>query len=75
MKFVVDCFPVTIKPATSVSALPEPKPTLTMIRTANNQQQTSPTPNGSLTDVPLISSSNPDNFYVLYSQLSYNVVT
>lgn len=63
------------KPPTSVSALPEPKPTLTMIRTANNQQQTSPTPNGSLTDVPLISSSNPDNFYVLYSQLSYNVVT
>jgi len=63
------------KPPTSVSALPEPKPTLTMIRTGNNQQQTSPTPNGSLTDVPLISSSNPDNFYVLYSQLSYNVVT
>jgi len=63
------------KPPTSVSALPEPKPTLTMIRTANNQQQTSPIPNGSLTDVPLISSSNPDNFYVLYSQLSYNVVT
>ena len=26
------------------------------------------------TNVPLISSSNPDNFYVLYSQLNYNVV-
>jgi hypothetical protein len=63
------------KPPTSVSALPEPKPTLTMIRTVNNKQQTLPVPNGSLTDVPLISSSNPDNFYVLYSQLSYNVVT
>jgi hypothetical protein len=63
------------KPPTSVSALPEPKPTFTVIRTGNNQQQiTSPQPNGSLTDVPLISSSNPDNFYVLYSQLSYNVV-
>jgi hypothetical protein len=25
-------------------------------------------------DTPIINSSNPDNFYVLYSQLNYNVV-
>ena len=65
------------KPPESVSALPEPKPSLTMIRTGNNQaqQQNVPLTNGPLTDVPLIASANPDNFYVLYSQLSYNVVT
>jgi hypothetical protein len=27
-----------------------------------------------LTDVPFIPSANTDNFYVLYSQLNYNVV-
>lgn len=30
--------------------------------------------NGSATDVPLIASANPDNFYTMYSQLIYNVV-
>jgi hypothetical protein len=29
---------------------------------------------GSATDVPLIASANPDNFYTIYSQLIYNVV-
>jgi len=29
---------------------------------------------GSATDVPLIASANPDNFYAIYSQLIYNVV-
>lgn len=29
---------------------------------------------GSATEVPFISSSNPDNFYTLYSQVNYNVV-
>lgn len=59
-----------------VGQLPEPKPSLMMVKTSNNapQQQNAPLTNGALTDVPLINSANPDNFYVLYSQLNYNVV-
>lgn len=59
-----------------VGQLPEPQPTLTMIKTSNNTSQPPivPLTNGALSDVPLINSANPDNFYVLYSQLSYNVV-
>jgi len=59
-----------------VGQLPEPKPSLTMIKTSSGQQQQSnpPLSNEPLTDVPLINSANPDNFYVLYSQLNYNVV-
>lgn len=59
-----------------VGQLPEPKPSLTMIKTSNNQSQQviPPLTNEPLTDVPLINSANPDNFYVLYSQLNYNVV-
>lgn len=59
-----------------VGELPEAKPSLTMIKTSSNQvqQPNVPLTNGPLTDVPLINSANPDNFYVLYSQLSYNVV-
>lgn len=34
-----------------------------------------PLKTGSATDVPRIASSNPDNFYTLYSHVSYNVVT
>ena len=65
------------KPPTQVGQLPEPQPSVTMIRSSNNanQQANVPLTSGSLTDVPLINSANPDNFYVLYSQLSYNVVT
>lgn len=61
---------------TQVGQLPEPKPSLTMIATSNNANQnvSPPITNGALTDVPFINSANPDNFYVLYSQLSYNVV-
>ena len=64
------------KEPTQVGQLPEPKPSLTMIATSNNANQNAnpPITNGALTDVPFINSSNPDNFYVLYSQLSYNVV-
>lgn len=59
-----------------IGQLPEPKPSLTMIKTSNtaNQQQNVPATDGALSDVPLINSANPDNFYVLYSQLTYNVV-
>jgi hypothetical protein len=71
---------ITTPPAAEpqrVGELPEAKPSLTMIKTSNgqNQQPNVPLTNGPLSDVPLINSANPDNFYVLYSQLSYNVVT
>ena len=59
----------------NVGPPPEPKPDIIYTTTGNQQQgavqdqQSVP-----ITDVPLISSSNPDNFYTLYSQLNYNVV-
>ena len=64
------------KPTQNVGELAEPAPNVIMMPSSqSNTQQSSmsraPT-NG--TDTPLISSSNPDNFYVLYSQLNYNVV-
>ena len=49
-----------------------------MIKTSSNQmqqQQEVPLSNEPLTDVPLINSANPNNFYVLYSQINYNIVT
>jgi len=64
------------KPSTQVGQLPEAQPSVTMIKTSNNanQQANVPLTSGALSDVPLINSANPDNFYVLYSQLNYNVV-
>lgn len=60
-----------------VGQLPEPNPRITMMGPFSGTAKPQPPPitNGALTDVPLINSSNPDNFYVLYSQLCYNVVT
>lgn len=64
------------KTSQNVGELAEPKTSVIMAPAAQNQPQKSSSPslptNG--TNVPLISSSNPDNFYVLYSQLNYNVV-
>jgi hypothetical protein len=61
-----------------VGELPEPKPNIIYASSGSSQQQGSQmnqTPsNGPLTDVPLIRSSNPDNFYTLYSYSCYNVV-
>jgi len=58
-----------------IRSLPEPKPTVVMAPVARKEQPTQPPMNaGPLSDVPLIPSSNPDNFYVLYSQMHYNVV-
>jgi hypothetical protein len=64
-------------PSTSpnIGALPDPQPNVVMLPSTQRkrqQQMISGSSGGS--DVPLISSSNPDNFYVLYSQLNYNVV-
>jgi hypothetical protein len=55
---------------------PEPKKPTTVIAQVPSQapSQRRPTPSGSGTDTPKIRSSNPDNFYALYSQFNYNVV-
>lgn len=67
------------KPLPNVGSLPDPKPTVVAMP---SQQSSPPAPQQSpassdenATDVPLINSGNPDNFYTLYSQLNYNVVT
>jgi hypothetical protein len=64
------------KPTQNVGELPEPAPNVVMMPSgqgSNQQSSISQAPTNK-TDTPLISSSNPDNFYVLYSQLNYNVV-
>jgi hypothetical protein len=61
----------------NVGPSPEPKPSVIYKRVGSSSQQQSgaaPT-GGSVNEVPAISASNPDNFYVLYSQVNYNVVT
>ena len=45
------------------------------VRGAGAGMQGQPLKTGSATDVPLIASANPSNFYTMYSQLLYNVVT
>jgi hypothetical protein len=59
-----------------VGQLPEPKPSLTMIKTSSGQKQQegSVVSSEAIAEVPLINSSNSDNFYLLYSQLTYNVI-
>ena len=54
---------------------PEPKPNIVYAPSSSSappQQQ--PLKSGPASDVPTIPSSNPDNFYTLYSQINYNVV-
>ena len=61
----------------NVGPAPEPTPNVVYKRIGSSAQQQSgaaPT-GGSVNEVPVISASNPDNFYVLYSQVNYNVVT
>jgi hypothetical protein len=64
-----------LKQTPNVGALPEPTPNVIMAGGQGGSQQ-SPTPQAPSagSDTPIINSSNPDNFYVLYSQLNYNVV-
>lgn len=65
----------SIKQQPNIGALPEPAPDIVYLQ--NSQQNNTPVASGgtqTLTDVPLIPSSNPDNFYALYAQVSYNVV-
>jgi len=44
------------------------------IGSSSSGQTNSPRPSKSSTNVPLIASANPDNFYTMYSQIIYNVV-
>lgn len=54
---------------------PEPKPNIVYAPSGSSAPpQKQPLSTGSASDVPLIPSSNPDNFYTLYSQINYNVV-
>lgn len=63
------------KPQTPVGTLPEPQPNIIMAGGGQDKTQVVPPQQQEpLTDVPFIPSANPDNFYVLYSQLNYNVV-
>lgn len=59
-----------------IGPTPSPKPNVVMLSSAQNNQsstvlQSTPAP---ASEVPFIPSSNPDNFYILYSQVNYNVV-
>jgi len=62
------------KPTTPVGTLPEVKPNIIMAGGGRDRTQTVAAQQEPLTDVPFIPSSNTDNFYVLYSQMNYNVV-
>lgn len=62
------------KPTTPVGTLPEAKPNIIMAGGGRDRTQTVAAQQEPLTDVPFIPSSNIDNFYVLYSQMNYNVV-
>ena len=44
------------------------------IGSSGGSQSQQPLKTGSASDVPLIASSNPNNFYTMYSQMVYNVV-
>jgi len=54
---------------------PESKPNIVYSPSKpSTPPQKQPLSTGSASDVPFIPSSNPDNFYTLYSQINYNVV-
>jgi len=60
----------------NIGTLPEPQPTVVVASTSSgNQSGRGTATSGPLTDIPLIPSANSDNFYTLYSQMCYNVVT
>ena len=54
--------------------LTEPNPTIIMNEFPNQNSQISGSPSLVGTDVPLISSSNSNNFYSMYSQLNYGII-
>lgn len=62
-----------IKNPETIQPIEEPPPNVIVTSPQQQPAQQAQMP-ATPTDVPLISSSNPDNFYVLYSKLNYNVV-
>jgi hypothetical protein len=70
--------PITPAPKNlpSVGNLSEPKPDVIVASTLSQNQSVrqNVVQDEPITDVPLISSANVDNFYTLYSQTQYNVV-
>lgn len=56
---------------------PEAKPNIVYMSSGGGKPQMPQMSerSGAASEVPFISSGNPDNFYLLYSQVSYNVVT
>jgi len=68
----------TSKVATApVNVGPEPEPKPNIVYTSSGSSSPppqQPLKSGTASDVPAIPSSNPDNFYTLYSQINYNVV-
>lgn len=62
-------------PKPNLGNLSEPPADIVVL--GNNEEQSSSviaSNSQTITDVPLIPSGNPDNFYTLYSQVNYNVV-
>ena len=62
-----------------VGPAPKPRPnivTMSSLTAKNDQSSTilKSSPGAMASEVPFVSSSNPDNFYTLYSQINYNVV-
>ena len=71
--------PLAVEPykpplSTKDLTLPESKPDIIYTSTLSGQQDQQAPTMTTPEDIPAISSANPDNFYVLYSQLNYNVV-
>jgi len=64
-------------PTAPVNVGPEPEPKPNIVYTSSGSSSPppqQPLKSGAASDVPAIPSSNPDNFYTLYSQINYNVV-
>lgn len=60
--------------APSIPPLEQPSPNVMVASAPAPQQQKTAVPSSTGTDVPFIPSANPNNFYVMYSKLNYNVV-
>ena len=62
------------KPESAVGPLEKPQPNITVAPIPQPSQPAGPQMPSPSNDVPAIPSSNPDNFYALYSQVHYNIV-
>jgi len=61
----------------NIGPAPQAQPNVVMMSSMNGGQPQEPqmtSSGGAASDVPAIASSNPSNFYTLYSQVNYNVV-